>query len=140
VAKSNNIHSISVEASTSQLAKVRDFVADHAEKLGLSEKEIGNIRLAVDEAYTNIIKHAYKNIPAKPVDIELGYDGSQLWISIKDEGESFDPGTYSEPDLRQRIKNKQRGGMGVYLIRKLMDNVQYNRHGHTNEIRMIKHL
>ncbi len=140
MATSNNIHSLSVEASTSQLAKVRDFVAEHAERLGLSEKEIGNIRLAVDEAYTNIIKHAYKNIPAKPVEIELGSDNSQLWISIKDEGESFDPGAYNEPDIRERIKNKQRGGMGVYLIRKLMDNVQYNRSGHMNEIRMIKHL
>ncbi|XWN37008.1 MAG: ATP-binding protein [Balneola sp.] len=140
MATSNNIHSLSVEASTSQLAKVRDFVAEHAESLGLSEKEIGNIRLAVDEAYTNIIKHAYKNFPAKPVEIELGSDNSQLWISIKDEGESFDPGAYNEPDIRERIKNKQRGGMGVYLIRKLMDNVQYNRSGHMNEIRMIKHL
>jgi len=69
LATSNNIHSLSVEASTSQLAKVRDFVAEHAERLGLSEKEIGNIRLAVDEAYTNIIKHAYKNISAKPVEV-----------------------------------------------------------------------
>ncbi len=140
MATTNNIHSISVEASTSQLATVRDFVAEHAESLGLSEKEIGNIRLAVDEAYTNIIKHAYKNIPSKPVKIELGSDSSQLWISIKDEGESFDPASYSEPDLKQRIKNKQRGGMGVYLIRKLMDNVDYNRIGKTNEIRMVKHL
>lgn len=140
MAKSNNIYSLSVEASTSQLAKVRDFVAEHAERLGLPEKEIGNIRLAVDEAYTNIIKHAYKNIPARPVEIELGSDNSQLWISIKDEGEGFDEEAYNEPDLKERIKNKQRGGMGVYLIRKLMDNVQYNRSGHMNEIRMIKHL
>jgi serine/threonine-protein kinase RsbW len=47
---------------------------------------------------------------------------------------------YNEPDIKERIKNKQRGGMGVYLIRKLMDNVQYNRSGRMNEIRMIKHL
>lgn len=140
MATSNNIHSISVEANTSQLAKVRDFVAEYALSLGLSDKEIGNIRLAVDEAYTNIIKHAYKNIPAKPVNIQMGSNGSQLWISIKDEGESFDPATYSEPDLKKRIKNKQRGGMGVYLIRKLMDSVQYTRTGQMNEIKMIKHL
>jgi serine/threonine-protein kinase RsbW len=57
-----------------------------------------------------------------------------------DEGKSFDPNTYSEPDLMQRIKEKKRGGMGVYLIRKLMDQVQYNRKGETNEIRMVKKL
>jgi serine/threonine-protein kinase RsbW len=138
--QTNNIHSLSVEASTAQLAKVRDFVAAYAKDLGLSDKEIGNIRLAVDEAYTNIIKHAYKNLPSKPVSIELGSTGDQLWISIKDEGESFDPSTYNEPDLKERIKNKQRGGMGVYLIQKLMDNVQYKRSGRMNEIRMVKYL
>lgn len=115
-------------------------MAGYAQSLGLSDKEIGNIRLAVDEAYTNIIKHAYKDVPVKPVSIEIGSNDAQLWISIKDEGESFDPSTYSEPDLKERIKNKQRGGMGVYLIRKLMDSVQYNRKGQMNEIKMIKHL
>ncbi len=135
-----NKYSISVEASTAYLAEVRDFVANHASEKGLSEKDISEIRLAVDEAYTNIIKHAYKNRPKKPVQIEIGFEDSQLWISITDEGESFDPSSYNEPDLMKRIKNKQRGGMGVYLIRKLMDHVQYNRKGNLNEIKMVKHL
>lgn len=138
--RNKNIFSISVEASTSHLSKVRDFVAEHAQSLGMSEKDVAEMRLAVDEAYTNIIKHAYKNTSSKPVEIQFGFDKSQVWISITDEGESFDPSTYNEPDLLKRIKNKQRGGMGVYLIRKLMDNVQYNRHGQVNEIRMVKHL
>ncbi len=129
-----------MEASTAHLSEVRDFVAEHAQNLGMSEKDISEIRLAVDEAYTNIIKHAYKNTPAKPVQIKLGFDNSQIWISLTDEGESFDPSSYNEPDLMKRIKNKQRGGMGVYLIRKLMDNVQYNRKGQVNEIKMVKHL
>lgn len=140
MSKKNNIFSISVEASTANLSEVRDFVAMHAQNLGMSEKDISEIRLAVDEAYTNIIKHAYKNIPAKPVQIKLGFDNTQIWISLTDEGESFDPSSYNEPDLMKRIKNKQRGGMGVYLIRKLMDNVQYNRKGQVNEIKMVKHL
>ncbi|MEX0721057.1 MAG: ATP-binding protein [Balneolaceae bacterium] len=140
MAKANNIHTLSVKASTEHLAEVRDFVAAHAQEIGLSEKEISEIRLAVDEAYTNIIKHAYKNSPTQTVNIEIGSDNSQLWISLIDEGKSFDPSTYSEPDIIQRIKEKKRGGMGVYLIRKVMDQVQYNRKGHTNEIRMVKNL
>lgn len=57
-----------------------------------------------------------------------------------DEGESFKPDEYKAPDILKRIKNKQRGGMGVFLIQKLMDQVQYNRKGTLNEIRMVKHL
>ena len=140
MATTDNIHILSVDSSTEHLSEVRDFVAEHAGNIGLSDKEISEIRLAVDEAYTNIIKHAYKNTPSKPVTIELGFNRSQLWISILDEGESFKPDDYKEPDIRKRVKNKQRGGMGVYLINRLMDQVQYNRKGHMNEIRMVKNL
>lgn len=140
MAGNKQIQTLSVEASTEHLAKVRDFVAAHAESIGLSQKEISEIRLAVDEAYTNIIKHAYKNEPSSLVDIEIGSNANQLWISLMDRGKSFDPSTYSEPDLMRRIKEKKRGGMGVYLIRKVMDQVQYNRKGQTNEIRMVKNL
>jgi len=140
VAGTKEIQTLTVKASTKHLAKVRDFVAAHAEQIGLNPKDVSEIRLAVDEAYTNIIKHAYKNDPHKKVNIEIGSDGEQLWISLMDQGSGFDPNTYNEPDLMKRIKEKKRGGMGVYLIRKLMDQVQYNRKGQTNEIRMVKNL
>lgn len=135
-----NKYTLSVDSSTKHLSEVRDFVAEHAQNIGLSEKDISEIRLAVDEAYTNIIKHAYKNRPSKPVKIEIGVDSKKLWISIMDEGESFKPEEYKAPDILKRIKNKQRGGMGVFLIQKLMDQVQYNRKGSMNEIRMVKNL
>lgn len=140
MANSNQIHTLSVEASTEHLSKVREFVAAHAQNSGLKAKQIDEIKLAVDEAYTNIIKHAYKNSPQKKVNIEIGSDSNKLWISLIDEGKSFDPATYSEPDIMQRIKQKKRGGMGVYLIKKLMDQVQYSRKGRINEIRMVKNL
>ena len=140
MASSKKIHTLSVDSSTKHLSEVRDFVAAHAQNFGLTEKEISEIRLAVDEAYTNIIKHAYKNSPSNPVKIEVGKDSKKLWISILDQGESFKPDEYKAPDILKRIKNKQRGGMGVFLIQKLMDQVQYNRKGNMNEIRMVKNL
>ncbi len=140
MATTDNIHTLSVDASTEHLSEVRDFVATHARTVGLSDKDISEIRLAVDEAYTNIIKHAYKNTPSRPVRIELGFTNSQLWISIMDEGEGFKPEDYKAPNISKRIKNKQRGGMGVFLIQKLMDQVQYNQKGPYNEIRMVKNL
>lgn len=140
MAGTRQIHTLSVEASTEHLAEVRDFVASHAENIGLNQKMISEIRLAVDEAYTNIIKHAYGNNSAETVDIEIGSDDDQLWITLIDSGKSFDPESYREPDLMKRIKEKKRGGMGVYLIRKVMDQVQYNRKGKSNEIRMIKNI
>lgn len=131
-------YSISVQASTKHLAKVRDFVAKHAKEFGFNKQEVADIRLAVDEAYTNIIKHAYNNDDRKTVDIELGYNSTNFWISLLDTGDAFDPAKYSKPDVPKKIKEKKRGGVGVYLIKKLMDNVEYHTEGSVNEIRMTK--
>lgn len=129
---------MSVEASTKHLAKVRNFVAKYAAEYGFKKQDVADIRLAVDEAYTNIIKHSYKYDDQKSVEIELGYENDEFWVSLLDTGEAFDPSTYTQPDLRRQIKNKKRGGVGVYLIKKLMDDVKYLNEGSTNEIRMTK--
>lgn len=138
MSKSTTTYSISVQASTEHLAEVRDFVAKHASDFGFKKQDVADIRLAVDEAYTNIIKHAYKNDKRKSVDIELGYNSKEFWISLLDTGNAFDPNNYSKPDVRQKIKEKKRGGVGVYLIKKLMDDVEYETQGSVNEIRMTK--
>lgn len=138
MSKSTPSHSISVQASTEHLAEVRDFVAKYASECGFAQQDIADIRLAVDEAYTNIIKHAYQNDKHKSVDIELGYDTKEFWVSLLDTGDAFDPQKYTKPDVRQKIKEKKRGGVGVYLIRKLMDDVEYHKKGSVNEIRMTK--
>lgn len=117
---------------------MRDFVAKHASDFGFKKQDVADIRLAVDEAYTNIIKHAYQNDERKSVDIELGYKNSEFWVSLLDTGNAFDLTNYSKPDVRKRIKEKKRGGVGVYLIRKLMDSVEYHTEGSVNEIRMTK--
>lgn len=131
-------HSISVQASTEHLADVRNFVARHAADLGFKKQDVADIRLAVDEAYTNIIKHSYKNDPQKSVDITLGYDEDRFWVSLKDTGDAFDPSNYRKPDIERSIKKRKKGGVGVYLIRKLMDEVTYSRQGSANIIRMTK--
>lgn len=138
MSKSTTTYSISVQASTEHLAEVRDFVAKHASDFGFKKQDVADIRLAVDEAYTNIIKHAYKNDKHKSVDIELGYNSKEFWISLLDTGDAFDPHNYSKPDVRKKIKEKKRGGVGVYLIKKLMDDVEYQTQGSVNEIRMTK--
>jgi len=138
LSKSTTTYSISVQASTEHLAEVRDLVAKHASDFGFKKQDVADIRLAVDEAYTNIIKHAYKNDKHKSVDIELGYNSKEFWISLLDTGDAFDPNNYSKPDVRRKIKEKKRGGVGVYLIKKLMDDVEYQTQGSVNEIRMTK--
>lgn len=133
-------NSITVNASTENLVAIRNFVAQQAQVHGISETTIDEIRLAVDEAFTNIVKHAYNFDANQQVSLKTGVEHGSFWISICDRGKPYDPETYTEPDIAQRIKDGKRGGVGVYLIKKLMDKVEYRSIGLKNEIKLIKHL
>lgn len=135
-----NEHSILVSASTDQIAAVRNFVANHAANAGFTRDDVDDIRLAVDEAYTNVIKHAYNFDASKLVNIKVSYNEKEFLITIADEGRSFNPDTYREPNIKERIMLRKRGGVGVFLIHKLMDHVEYRKHGLQNEIVMSKRL
>jgi serine/threonine-protein kinase RsbW len=99
---------------------------------------LSTVLSSVDEAFTNIIEHAYRNDEKQSVKITLGQNGQTFWISLFDSGESFSLTDYKKPDVEKKIKQKKRGGVGVYLIKKLMDDVEYLHEGPQNEIRMIK--
>lgn len=127
-----------VKADTRNLSEVREFVRQHSREFGFGDKQSSEIELAVDEAFTNIIKHAYSGRKGLPVQLTLLFRKDQLHVSLFDSGDSFEPGSYSKPDIQTLAHEKKKGGMGVYLIQRLMDHVEYRRDDHRNEIRMTK--
>ncbi|TVQ65262.1 MAG: ATP-binding protein [Balneolaceae bacterium] len=135
--KAFSYHKI-IKASTEHLSEVREFVSMHAGLHGFNDKEIADIRLAVDEACTNIIKHAYKYDPSKEIGIVITVDDEKFMIVITDQGEPFDKKKYQKPSLKKQIAQKKRGGMGVHLMRKLMDEVRYSKTDNLNTLCMCK--
>lgn len=130
-----------IQSRTDNLLEVREFVMLAARQFGFSEEESSKIVLAVDEACTNVIKHAYQNAPDRSIQIEIMPDGKTFQVSVIDEGKSFNPNSAKMPDLKQHLSNFRRGGLGVYLMRTLMDKVEYNYSpGKRNEVRLIKYL
>ncbi len=125
-----------VAATTKNLSDVREFVADHAKSHGFKHQQISDIRLAVDEAVTNIIKHAYQGNESSEIRIELQFENNMLCIMLMDSGKTFNMKTYKEPDIQRQIKQKKRGGMGVYLIHSLMDEVTYSKKNGENQMVM----
>lgn len=119
---------------------MRNFVAQCAEACGCGAETTDQIRLAVDEAFTNVVKHAYQNNDTKDVDIRVEFDETAFKVVISDQGMRFNPGVVHEPNVGERIRQRKRGGVGVYLIHRLMDDVQYLRQGNHNEIVMTKRL
>ncbi|MDI6401325.1 ATP-binding protein [Balneolaceae bacterium ANBcel3] len=131
-------HSLQAGASTNELEQIRNFVSDIAKQAGFGEEQVHDIRLAVDEACTNIIKHAYQWDKNNTIGVQVSYHDNKLHIAIKDNGKAFDPDHYQVPTPREQLEKKKRSGYGVLLMRTLMDTVEYEKNRTGNILRMTK--
>lgn len=130
-----------VPSSTEHLALIRDFIGNIGAKAGLDENEITKITLAVDEAVANVIEHAYGSDDTREVTIRAAIDEEAVKFDIIDNGKGFDPGLIKPKELEQLVKERRSGGLGLRLIRTVMDDVQYQIvPGEKNELRMVKRL
>ncbi|MBK8782014.1 MAG: ATP-binding protein [Anaerolineales bacterium] len=116
------------------LDEIRDLVAEVAREGGFSEKEIYSLQLAADEAASNIIEHAYAGISNASLDVTSEVDGDEIIITMRDNGKPFDPSKVKHPNLKADLSERQIGGLGVYLMRKLMDSVQYEANSRTGNL------
>ena len=132
---------LSVKSRTENLSLIRDFVSISAAEAGLLPEVVENIILAVDEACTNIIKHAYKSFPDGELIVKTKSTNNKFIISITDYGKSFEPDAIPEPDLQKYYRQKRVGGLGMYLMKTLMDDVKYvSIPGKHNEVLLSKNL
>jgi len=123
--QSNKTSELVVKSRTGNLSSIRDFISSKASDAGLAKDSIENIMLAVDEACTNIIKHAYKSFPDGEITIKIEYNSEKFQIEILDHGSTFNPDTVPDPDLQKYYRNGRVGGLGMYLMKTLMDDVKY---------------
>jgi len=132
---------LEITSRTENLAEIREFINTAASETGLSKDAIDNIILAVDEACTNIIKHAYKYFPDGKIILNLKIDKKSFTIEIIDFGKSFEPALVPNPDLQKYFNEKRVGGLGMYLMKTLMDDVRYNSFpGKYNQVLLSKNI
>lgn len=103
----------------------RDFVAEIAKSVPMNERQIYDLELAVDEALTNVIEHAYEGRSDAQVELTVQHENDRFTIVIAHDGLSFDPGNQADVDLKQHIAERRVGGLGLFLMKKLMDEVEY---------------
>jgi serine/threonine-protein kinase RsbW len=116
------------------LDEIRDFVAEIARAGGFTEKTIYSLQLAADEAASNIIEHAYEGVSDALLDISCDMQGDMIVITMHDTGKSFDLSKVKKPNIKADLSNRQIGGLGVFLMRKLMDNVSYQSNSTTGNL------
>lgn len=109
----------------SSLGPISEFVAKEAQNAGLNEESVYSVQLAVDEACTNIIEHAYQgegkgDITCICIPVPDGFQ-----IELRDRGRAFYPDSIPEPKVGAPLEDLGNRGAGLFLMRKLMDDVHY---------------
>ena len=114
----------------SSLDAIRNFYAHAAEKAGLDKDSIADIELAVDEAASNIIDHAYGGEGKGEIECSYRVIPEGLEVILHDHGKPFDPEAVEHPDLTSDVCCREPGGLGMHFMKSLMDSVDFSFNGH----------
>jgi len=129
---------LKVPASVEFLSELRDFVTKVGHRHGFSERVINAFKLSIDEAATNIIKHAYRDWQGS-ITIRAIVKKNSLTIVLIDQGKYFDPRQVSDPDLQRYVDIGKKGGLGIFIMRRLLDEIDYRKTEEGNELWMVKY-
>lgn len=129
-----------IENEAKSLSLVRKVVSDVLESSAFTRDDRNKIILAVDEATANVVEHAYGS-GTGPIEIVFELDDKRLVVRIRDNGAKFNSTEIPTPDIREHIAKGMKGGYGLFLMRKIMDEVRYSlESGWVNELILTKNL
>jgi anti-sigma regulatory factor (Ser/Thr protein kinase) len=119
-------------------------IAERIERFGAEQRlpphVVNALNVALDEAVSNAINHGYDDGARGEIAVRLRHRPGSVLVEIEDDGRPFDPLQTPPPDLTSPLAERPIGGLGVHLIRNLMDEVTYARHDGRNILKMVKNL
>lgn len=130
--------SITLHNRISELERLGRVVATFGEEHHLPDKVLYAVNLALDEIVTNIISYGYDDQADHQILLRLSLQGKELTAEVEDDGKPFNPLEAPEPDLGQPLEERKVGGLGIHLIRNMMDGMDYRRQSGKNLLVMKK--
>lgn len=125
-----------LRAELKNLEAIRSFVSEYARAQHFSAARVSEIELALEEAFANICNYAYTGEPGD-IEVNCSTEDGGMAIEIVDSGVSFDITVVDDPDITTDLSEREPGGLGIFLIRKLVDKVVYRRDGDKNRLRLF---
>ncbi len=131
---------IKVPATWEQIDRLMAFVDEIERRTRFSDEQCYLLRLVIEEIATNIIKYGYANRTPGPIDIACAEEAGTLRITIRDRGQPFDPRDAPAPNFGGDPRDREPGGLGLFLIRELADQIGYrhNPRSSWNELTIVK--
>ncbi|MFY0651303.1 MAG: ATP-binding protein [Cyclobacteriaceae bacterium] len=133
------MHKFRTSCQREKLKEIREFISDVLLDIGFSEKEAHKVILAVDEVCANLIIHSNKCNPAECLEIFIEDDKQgKVTFDIVDYGIGFNYNNYKEPNLEEIVRRRKKGGLGIMLVKKIMDSVEFSQEKNKNVCRLMK--
>ena len=132
---------ITTEARIENLGALLEFVEHACRDSGAAQSDVFAFRLAADEVCTNIINHGYAGREPGPITLVFSAADGRMELTVGDRGRAFDPEDAPAPDLESSWEDRQIGGLGLHLIRAMMDEVHYEPDGAAgNRLTLVKRM
>jgi len=130
---------LSVDAKIENLYDITDFIEEKLLSLGVSPEHITSICIAIEEVYVNIASYAYKDDTGK-VTLTIDTNDSAVKIKFVDDGVQYNPLDKPDPDIELPPEEREQGGLGIFMIKNIMDDVQYEYKDNQNVLILTKHF
>ncbi len=132
---------LTIHNKIEELNKVAEFVEQIGEQMSLSPALVMNLNLVLEETISNVILYSYKDLPeTKPIEIAAWRSDDNLVFSITDSGAEFDPTLKGDPDITLSAEERPIGGLGIFLVKQIMNEVEYQRVNGNNVLTMAKKI
>ena len=129
---------IIITCEKNELTKIRQFVADELETNEVPDLEAHKLVLAVDEVCANLIIHANNCNPVNKIELELAFSPKQIVFTFRDRGIGFDINKYDSPSMDELISTRRQGGLGLLLVKRIMDKIEFSTEKNYNICRLVK--
>jgi anti-sigma regulatory factor (Ser/Thr protein kinase) len=130
--------SFELQNNATELDKLCRHLNKFGQTIGLSQKSIFQINLALDELFTNIISYGYNDKGRHRIHFVISCQDGTIVIRVEDNGVPFDVAAFKSPDPKNTLEDCKVGGLGLHLIRKLMDEISYERQDDKNIVTLKK--
>lgn len=130
--------SVKVSNDLSEIPRLAETIDAFCARHGIPQKIVLDFHLALDEVLTNIISYAFRDTARHDIEVAMSYRDECLAIEIADDGPAFDPLQAPPPDVTSALEERPIGGLGIHLVKKLMDAVDYRRQQDRNRLRLSK--
>lgn len=131
---------LNLSCQTSALSELRNFLQQNLATYKLSEVERHQITLAVEEVCANLIIHSHGCNPKDQIQLEIKDSYEKMIFEITDDGIAFNLLEYEVPQLKQVVEAKRKGGLGILLVKKIMDEIEFESKNGRNICRLIKNF